>query len=54
MPVPAPPRPAAALLSERVNGCGIVAQLELDHPHIEPLLLGIAGVLALAAAWPAR
>lgn len=41
-------------MSERINGCGIVQQLELDHPHIEPVLLGVAGILAVAAAWPAK
>lgn len=44
----------AALISERLYGEGIVAALELNHPHIEPLLWGIAGGLALAAAWPAK
>ena len=54
----APPRshahPQASLVSERLNGCGIVQTLELDHPHIEPVLLGIAGVLGVAALWPAE
>ncbi|KAL4458177.1 hypothetical protein ABPG75_013042 [Micractinium tetrahymenae] len=44
----------AALISERLYGEGIVAALELDHPHVEPLLWGIAGTLALAAGWPAK
>lgn len=45
---------AAALLSERVNGYGLIAQLELDHPGIQPLLLGVAALLAVAAVWPAK
>lgn len=44
----------AALISERLYGEGIVAVLELNHPRIKPLLWGTAGLLALAAAWPAK
>ena len=44
----------AALVSERVNGYGLIEQLELDYPGIQPLLLGVAALLALAAVWPAR
>lgn len=29
-------------------------QLELGHPHIEPVLIGIAGILAVAAVWPSK
>lgn len=44
----------AALVSERLNGEGIVAVMELDHPMMEPVLWGVAAVLALAAAWPSK
>lgn len=44
----------AALISERLYGEGIVAALELNHPHVELLLWGIAGALAMAALWPAK
>lgn len=53
-PLRLPPHSQASLLSERLNGCGIVQQLEIGHPHLEPVLLGIAGILGVAALWPAK
>ena len=44
----------AALLSERLNGEGIVQNLELHGSGFHPLLLAsVAGLLA-AAAWPEK
>lgn len=52
--LPSSPASTAALVSERVNGYGLIAQLELDFPGIQPLLLGVAALLAVAAFWPAQ
>lgn len=48
------PAPQAALLSERVNGAGMVQMLELGHPHLEPVLLGVSAILGVAAVWPSK
>jgi hypothetical protein len=42
----------AALLSERLNGIGIVQNLELHDKGAHPLLVGSIAGLLLAAAWP--
>lgn len=44
----------AALLSERLNGIGIVQNLELHDKGAHPLLIGSIAGLLLAAAWPDR
>ena len=41
-----------ALVSERLYGCGMVEQMELGHPHLQPVLVAISAVLGLAAVWP--
>lgn len=42
----------AVLLSERLNGVGIVQALELQNKGFHPFLLGSILVLMVAAAWP--
>jgi len=42
----------AALLSERLNGIGIVQNLELHNEGLHPVLLGSIALLMAAAAWP--
>ena len=42
----------AALLSERLNGIGIVQNLELHNSGLHPLLLATIAGLLVAAAWP--
>ena len=45
----------AALLSERLDGCGFVQQLELhDAKHMHPLLMVVATALGAVAVWPRR
>lgn len=44
----------ASLLSERLNGAGLVQQLELDLPALEPLLVLLAAGTAAAAVWPSK
>lgn len=39
-------------MSERLHGEGLLQQLELDHPTIQPVLMAAAAALAVAAAWP--
>lgn len=42
----------AALLSERLNGIGIVQNLELHNEGFHPVLLGSILLLLAASAWP--
>jgi len=44
----------AALLSERLNGIGIVQNLELHNEGFHPVLLGSILGLMCAAAWPEK
>ena len=44
----------ASLLSERLNGVGIVQNLELHNHGFHPVLLGMIAVLLCASAWPER
>ena len=44
----------AALLSERLNGVGIVQNLELHNKGFHPVLLFSIATLLCAAAWPER
>lgn len=42
----------AALLSERLNGMGVVQQLELHDDMMHPILLASVAGLVVAAVWP--
>lgn len=44
----------AALLSERLNGVGIVQNLELHNKGFHPVLLGAILCLLVASAWPEK
>jgi hypothetical protein len=44
----------AVLLSERLNGVGIVQALELQNKGFHPVLLGSILILMAAAAWPEK
>jgi len=44
----------AALLSERLNGVGIVQNLELHNKGFHPVLLSAILMLLVASAWPER
>ena len=44
----------ASLLSERLNGVGIVQNLELHNKGFHPLLLGAIVLLMCASAWPEK
>ena len=44
----------AALLSERLNGVGIVQNLELHNKGFHPVLLGAIALLLCASAWPEK
>ena len=52
LPTPAPHWPQAALLSERLNGMGVVQQLELHDDMMHPILLASVAGLVVAAVWP--
>lgn len=44
----------AALLSERLNGVGIVQNLELHNKGFHPVLLSAIMILLVASAWPEK
>ena len=44
----------AALLSERLNGKGLIASLELEHHEMHPLLVFAVISLSVAALWPSK
>lgn len=44
----------AALLSERLNGVGIVQNLELHNKGFHPVLLSSIAMLLVASAWPEK
>lgn len=44
----------ASLLSERLNGVGIVQNLELHNKGFHPILLSAIALLLVASAWPEK